>query len=119
VSQSESGKTTAAATASQTADRHQAAEPVFLTAFLIVFFVLLAFGFENPVSERETGKLAAPVHAASKKYLGHVAFISIAVQTIIHGFTFGHCISFHWFSRELRLAPTRGMTLRKEAIGSR
>jgi hypothetical protein len=116
VSQSEGGKTATAA--NQPTREYQASQPVFLTAFLVVF-VLLAFGLDNPVSEREAGELAAPVHAAGKKNLGHVAFISVAVQAVIHGFTFGHCISFRWFLRELRHARDAGHGCEKEVIGSR
>jgi hypothetical protein len=84
-SQGQGGKTTAAATASQSTRQHQASQPVFLSAFLSAFlfvFVFLAFVFENSVSEREASKLAAPVHAARQKKLGHMTFISLAVQAI-------------------------------------
>jgi hypothetical protein len=54
---------------------------VFLSALLIIF-VFLAFAFEDPASEREASELATPAHAARQKNLGHMAFLSIAVQTV-------------------------------------
>ncbi|HKD46474.1 MAG TPA: hypothetical protein VKB67_02190 [Rhizomicrobium sp.] len=91
---------------------------MFITVLFIGFvtFVLL---FQNLSCEREAAEFATPAHAACQKNLGQMALIPIIVQTITHGLTFGHCVSFHWFFRKLRHTPTRDITLSEEAIGSR